>query len=139
MANYLKLGEKAEVFFDPETRTKIVKGQVVEFSSIPKSKRILKALKNGHLEKTTQEEFLKSKPKVDDNVDEGKIEEKSVEFFNAMTKAEIIQWAKDFGFNDDDMAELEGMKKAKMPQFMVDTLPEYEDDTDEDDTDEDDE
>lgn len=60
MAKYVKLGSKASIFYDPTTNTKVLPGQIVEVKGIGKfSKKINAALKGGHLENVSKEDFEK--------------------------------------------------------------------------------
>jgi hypothetical protein len=130
MANYLKLGEKAESFFDPISRLKITKGKVVKLDSIPKTPKVLKALKNGHIEKTTEDDYskmMKIAPAVVEAPPAPTFNRTpDAEFLGTMKKEEIIAWAKTFGFDDDDMASLTELKKSDMIDFVLETYPNYD-------------
>lgn len=55
---YIKLGPKAEIFYDPTTRTKVLKGQVVPLQGKNRfSKKITAALAGQHLVAATKDEF----------------------------------------------------------------------------------
>jgi len=50
-SKFVKLGEKASMFFDPTSALKVVPGQAIELSNgNKKSKRIIRAIKSGHLD-----------------------------------------------------------------------------------------
>lgn len=54
---YLKLGEKASIFFDPTTRLLIRGKEVIALKAIPKSKKLSIALNQGHVVNATEEEY----------------------------------------------------------------------------------
>lgn len=65
---FVKLGPKAEIFFDPNLRFKILKGEVAELpSGSNTSNKINKAIASGHLMVATEKEYseyLAKAPKV---------------------------------------------------------------------------
>jgi hypothetical protein len=54
---YLKLGEKASSFFDPNTQVLIRGNEVVAFERIPQSKKLTVALAQGHVVRATVEDY----------------------------------------------------------------------------------
>lgn len=58
MAKYVTLGSKAEIFYDPTTRLKVLKGQVVKVDNKAKfSKKINAAIAGGHLVNVTKQQY----------------------------------------------------------------------------------
>jgi len=57
MAKYLKLGEKATIFFDPSSQICISNNEVIELEMIPKNKKITTALSQGHLVRSDKTEY----------------------------------------------------------------------------------
>lgn len=58
---YVKLGEKAGMFFDPTSRVKVLPGQVVEVTTPQQqSKKFQKALNGGHIVRVSEEDFKKA-------------------------------------------------------------------------------
>ena len=68
---YLKLGEKASMFFDPGTQVMIRNNEVVAFERIPQSKKLSLAIAQGHVLRATEEDYNLFK--------EGKAPEKVIE------------------------------------------------------------
>lgn len=76
MAKKIKLGKNAQSFYDPTSKLKVLKGQVVEIKNLQnRSKKVQAALRGGHLvytdEKPTMfmenpEPKVETKNKVDD-------------------------------------------------------------------------
>lgn len=56
---YLKLGEKATMFFDPASRIQIRGTEVVALKAVQKTKKVAQALSGGHLAWATEEEYQK--------------------------------------------------------------------------------
>jgi hypothetical protein len=55
---FVKLGEKASVFFDPINRLKVLPNDIVEVSGMAKfSSKINAAIKGGHLEVVSEDEY----------------------------------------------------------------------------------
>jgi len=59
MAQYIKLGQKAESFYDPFSKLSLVGKQVAEFSGkVANSNRVKLGLSGGHLSYASEAEFL---------------------------------------------------------------------------------
>ncbi len=102
---YVQLGEKAGMFYDPTSRVKVLPGQVVEVATFQQhSKKLIKAIKGGHLDKATKEDFDKcensikapkgpvKKAKVEkeeDKFDREKAIEQILTDFDGYTKKEL--------------------------------------------------
>lgn len=73
MAKYVKLGDKALSFYDPNSKLKLTPGVIVKLEKESrKSKRVMKAIGTGHLQYSTEEAFKKqgkSKTGKTQNVD----------------------------------------------------------------------
>lgn len=94
MSKYVKLSKKAENFYDPTTKTKILKGQVIKLDNTNKfSKRIEAALRGGHLEHASEEEFKAA---------------------NVSTEAT----SKDVNTEDIDITDEKALKKLKKPALI---------------------
>jgi hypothetical protein len=73
MAKYVKLGKKAESFYDPYSTLKVVGNQIVELNpKMQTSSRVRAALAGGHLVPVTQSEFNTSKGVVPEETIESK-------------------------------------------------------------------
>lgn len=56
-SKFVKLGEKASIFFDPTSGLKVTSGKAVELSNVHKaSKRVVRGLKSGHLDYADSED-----------------------------------------------------------------------------------
>jgi len=105
MAKFVKLGEKATIFYDPTLSFKVITGEVKELPSNYRfGKRTVKALQGGHLvltdkndtlDKEDEEltaEVLKAYKKADLVAKALELKsEYSEEELNSMTKAELIE------------------------------------------------
>lgn len=103
MAKYVKLGSKASVFHDPTTNIKVLPGQIVEVKGVGKfSKKINAALKGGHLENVSKEEyekFLNGGTVVND------------------TNIYTGNWVEDW--DDFDEKSLKGLKNAQLVELAL--------------------
>lgn len=96
MAKKVKLGEKANSFFDPISRLKVLPGQVIELTKENEaSKKVQVALRQGHLS-ITDESVTETQ-----SSDAPKTKEKTKELFDA-SKVEL---------NDKG---IKGLKKAEL-------------------------
>ena len=107
---YLKLGDKAQSFYDASTKTQVAKGEVIEFTpERQNSKRIQRAVKAGHLDwteapttKTLPKELEVNEPEEIDWYTREELEnmklsqlkkiasENDLEFGGKITKEELI-------------------------------------------------
>lgn len=135
MAKYVRLGAKAESFYDPTTKTKVLKNQVVKLEGMGKfSKKITAALAGGHLVNCSEEDYkdflsdsgAKPEPKNQkDWKEEFDItDEKALE---GLTKAKLIELAKYHETETED-AELNTMNKRELVEEVLSLV----DDEDED-------
>lgn len=113
----IKLGKKANSFFDPTTKLKVLPGQVIELKNIhKKSTRITKALRDGHLQ-YTDEDVNQEAPKssVKEKETENWIEklELTTEALSKLKKAELIEVAKFYESQLED-SELQEYTKAEL-------------------------
>ena len=121
MAKYVKLGQKSTIFHDPTTNIKILPNQVVSLSGKSKmSKKILNALRGGHLENATEEEYekyqvsLEGQPVYDDEGSDDNwiddFEDYSDENLLTLTKSKLIELAI---FHQTDLSEKDLDKMTK--------------------------
>lgn len=144
---YLRLGEKASTFNDSSANLSISNRQVVPMTAIHRmSKRVIKALKTGHLEYTSEKKYNKyltelaaekeAKPTVDSGNDDSDastyqaMDEKVLGKMKNEELTEIITENSDI--TEDD---LDGFVKADLVKVIKDgfVLPEDEDDEDDED------
>lgn len=137
---YVKLGEKASLFFDPTSKTKVTPGTAVELSNTAKmSKRVIKAIKSGHLDyvadneledltvKSLRKDATTKKVEKKDEVDaEVEYTEKSL---MKLKKSALIDLAKE-NFTEYDDEELEGMTKDELTEEILALNEEEEDEED---------
>ncbi len=145
MAKYIKLGEKAEIFFDPTTRTKVLKGQIIKLEDKQKfSKKISAAIGGGHLVYSTKEAYndymedLASKDdtkvfqKEEDNWLEAWVEanELSEKTLKPLKHEKLVELAKHFEseFSDEDLKD---STKAELIEEILDLNSEEEDEEEE--------
>jgi hypothetical protein len=116
-----KLGDKATMFYDPTTKKKIVKGQVIPF--LPqhmKSQSFMDRKSGGHIVQTDDyaTHDLEGKPlKASKGAKEAKDEKEQtpLEKFSALKKDEMLaQLKEDYTFDDEELAELDKMKKEEL-------------------------
>ena len=102
MAKYLKLGEKAGMFFDPTSQVLIRGSEVVKVERLMKTKKLVVALNQGHVINATEEEytnFLNGGPVKPPVVETPEITEAGL---SEMTDAEFKAKVKKFGFVKKD-------------------------------------
>lgn len=151
-SKFVKLGEKASVFFDPTSKLKITPNQAVELSNESRmSKRVIAALKSGHIEyayqgdeddqlqQITQDSLSKGKKdqkvarksKTDDkpkdsdpvNDDEGEDDEWDEKSLMRLKKQELINMAKENG-SEFTEEELEDSNKEELTEEILSLLEE---------------
>lgn len=118
---FVKLGEKASSFACPTTGLKITRpGVIVELlPEHEKSKKVKAAIKGGHLESATEEEF-------DNQNSSGEAQETVTHTLESLTtkevkKDDLVAIAIGFLTEDDDENEksLNGMKKEDLVDFIL--------------------
>lgn len=98
---FVKLGEKASIFFDPTSGLKVVPGQAVELSNVHRqSKRVVRGLKSGHL----------------DNVDSDEMDELEVVYIDAKAEVKKEEENNDT-FDMDQEWDEKSLKKLKVSQL----------------------
>jgi hypothetical protein len=127
---FIKLGEKAESFQCPTTGITVLKGEVVAINLLQStSKKISMALKGGHLEKATEEEydnFISGVKVINKKNDKPTIEE-----IGNMNKAAIRNLI-DTEFPDHGN-NLSPMSKSDLLDLYSDLLSEEEEEEDQED------
>jgi len=112
---YFKLGAKAEMFYDPITKIKITKGIIAAISEkqVMGSKVLQKAIAGGHLESTSEMEYLNKQ------IAEGKklIPKKE----EANEEANEEQPLNNGGLTEEEAAEILDQIKEK----TLEEIPEY--------------
>lgn len=135
MAQYFKLGTKASVFFDPATKLKVVNSQVVKVDNRVKSEKIIKALRNGHLEKATKEEYEAfisgdDSPDIDVNPVDNKNNQSAMKAkFMKMKKGAVVDWVNEYGLDDIDLEKLQAVESESQEVYvdkLLEILEEYE-------------
>ena len=123
---YVKLGEKASMFYDPTTEVKVLPGQAVGVTNREKeSKKFKRAIGAGHLERISKEEAdelnlatveanEKAKAKAENESNEAE-EGRSL---NKMSKAELIEKAVELDLGTEE--ELDGMSKKELRAIISD-------------------
>lgn len=129
---FVKLGEKANSFYDPLTKVKLAKGQTVELpKNFRESRRILRALKTGHLEYSDETENKGSKKETKEVKD---IDLEKVDF----TEKSLMKYKADELRNICTQMEV-GKTEAELAEMtkpeMVEALLELEDEEEEEDED----
>lgn len=112
---FVKLGETASSFSCPSTGISVGVGAVVELTpTIKASKKVIAALKGGHLEYAEESEI----PEDGGESEGGKITE---EFLNSKTKAVLVPMALALLTDEDeeDAEDIEAMKKAELVEFII--------------------
>lgn len=119
---YLKLGEKATMFYDPASRVLIRGTEVVAVKAVQKTKKLAQALSQGHISWATEEdynEFLGTKGKAKEfekpeNRLETKEELTEKDPLYDMEEEEFEAMVKDSGFETKDQkAILKAKDKVK--------------------------
>lgn len=125
-SKHVKLGEKASLFYDPTSDLKVTPGKAVELSAQHKmSKRVVKAIKSGHLDYVDSEELqeldvvsLKKAPAKQEAAKEEEEEELTENKLSKMKKSELVALAKDYetGFTEE---EIKDMKKEEIIDALL--------------------
>jgi hypothetical protein len=132
---FLKLGEKATSFYDPTTRWGIAGNKIVPILPAQlKSPRIKRFISGGGLTYATKEEYKEylaslSKPikKEEEVKEETKKEETKPTDINQMTKAQLYDYIKESGWDQEDIDEgLALTKKEEILNFIQETEANYE-------------
>lgn len=148
MANKIvKLGEKANSFYDPTTGLTLIPNEVKEVpNSFLRSQRARRFLKGGGIAYASKDELiewqeaqkakvkkmnfnqssvdLSNKVKESEKTDEPDTE---VEELKKMTKAALIDYVKGLDWTEDDVEEAKSItKKADLIEFIRETEEEYE-------------
>lgn len=144
MAKYIKLGNKASIFYDPTTKVKVLKGQVVELKNRERfSKKILTAIAGGHLVSTNKEQYndylqdagidqaLEKSTKeitptswIEPWIENNDLDEKNL---MKLKKAELIQLAQYYE-TELTVEELDSYEKKDIVEEILEIIPEEEDD-----------
>lgn len=120
-AVYFKLGPKAQQFVDMITGFHVGKGEVGSFTptrSRPLSKRIHEAVAGGHLQRVSEQEYNEYKGgkavkpnELEQELDSLELSSCTADDLKKMSIKEIITFAKDSGFDEDDIETLNAIKK----------------------------
>lgn len=93
IAKYVKLGDKANFFYDAETGLKVLKGQVVkiDMAKVPTKGKIKDALKGGHLEYADAKEYAGPADEVEEEstVSKADLIEKAIESGSELSKTKL--------------------------------------------------
>jgi hypothetical protein len=111
--NYIKLGEKANFFFEPASGLKVLPGQVIKIDEekAKANSRINKALKSGHLEYADESEY--DPTKIADYLESL---DKVAEGNSELSKDELIEKAIELGASES---------KSKLKKYSVEELKSY--------------
>lgn len=112
---YVKLGELASSFSCPTTGVSITGNSVIELTpTMQSSKKIIAALKGGHLEYADKSEIDEDE---EDNQD-GQITET---FLNSKNKIDLVPMALELLDDEDeeDEEDINKMKKAELIEFII--------------------
>lgn len=116
-AKYVKLGDKANSFYDPISTLKVLPGQMVELTEKAlKSKKVINALRQGHLSYT-------------DSEDEGKLETVKTEQVNDV--ANTTQKPTEVPVTKESLMKL---NKAELVKLALDKKVSYLEDESEEET-----
>ena len=134
MNKYLKLGEKATCFYDPQTRFGISGNQVKEvLPYVLKSPRVKRFITGGGLVVVSKEEYkeylAKTQKTTEKPIEEAVVQkEEKVKLFPDMTKADLYDWIKNkSNWQPEDIEEgLGKTNKAHILEFIEETNEAYE-------------
>lgn len=113
MAKFVKLGEKATMFFDPTINLKVLPNKIVELpKNYRRGKLTAKALRSGHLKETNEK----------DNWDDDDIDFDNIDYSESklmkMKQVELVEVA---AHNESDYTEdeLGDMKKKELVEEIL--------------------
>lgn len=141
---FIKLGPKANSFYDPLTEQKLVPGMVIEYSDkLRKSKKVQDALRGGHLAYAKEEEFNQYRDKLEkdvNNIDVDSPTDAKDESLEIWTEDELSSKNKETligilnnineGLPEDKQLsdnEITAMKKAELVETILELQEEEED------------
>lgn len=121
---YVKLGEKASMFYDPTTEVKVLPGQAVGVTNREKeSKKFKRAIGAGHLERISKEEAeelnsstTKANEKAAADVEADQSEEGRS--LGKMSKSELVEKAMELDLGTEK--ELDDMSKRELKAIISD-------------------
>jgi hypothetical protein len=125
---FLKLGEKASSFYDPTSGVNIRGHEVVKVNAKQmKSKKVIIALRNGHINKTDENAYkiynglLDAPIAAETSTADGDITtDPRYDDLMGMSKKDILDWMVTEGFDDEDVSKAEAIKdKTKRLEFIL--------------------
>jgi len=124
---YLKLGEKASVFHDPTSNTTVKNKEIIEVDAEQlQSKRLIKAIKSGHLDYCEEKDYKKYLKSLD--VDAEDVQDSDSMDYSEKSKKEIKadlntneKLIKNILANNGDLteADLEGYLKDDLIEVIT--------------------
>lgn len=125
MAKYVKLGSKAHSFSDPTTGVKLVPGEVTKLTATQEiSKRIIMAIKGGHLEKVNKDEYeryLSGNTDIDEQDDDAI----TVDSLNKETKEQLVKRIVELS-DEHDESDLKKKNKNQLIDIVMELMEEEE-------------
>lgn len=127
---YLKLGESANSFYDPQTGLSLIPGEIKEI--LPawlQAARVKRFLKGGGLLHSSKEEYNQylnslKKPKVVEESEEDGVDENPLK---GKTLAELKEHVTTLNWSDEDVEAAQEMKKkSQLLTFIEETEAQYE-------------
>lgn len=108
MAKYVKLGKKAECFYDSYVKLKVLKREVIELTKKQEvSPKVRRAIQTGHLEVATKDDY-------NDYIGEVENPKEETEF-DEMTKKELTDYYKQtFEVSEEEVVAFSKKTKEKM-------------------------
>lgn len=145
---FVKLGEKASIFFDPTSRLKVVPGKAYELSvQANASKRVRRALKAGHIEYASKDEDGKlefvalsvkvkkaQEQKQEDKADELDPDEVdySLAALKRLNKPQLVALALEIEGIEEDEDELKDLNKEPLIDLILEMVEDEDEEDDED-------
>ena len=109
-----KLGPKASMFYDPQSKVKVTPNSITEFDG-RMTARLQLALKNGHIVEMDEEDKAELKSKL----------EAGLPIFENMNKGDLLKYyADNFEVSDEEAAEFAKQSKGKMVEVLEDLTDE---------------
>lgn len=113
-----RLGDKASVFYDPQSKVKILPNQIVDFEGRMTS-RLSIALKHGHIVKLDADEAEELQDKLDSGTP----------IFTSMMKGDLLKYYVDnYNVSDEEGADFAKKTKGKMVEILEDLEEDADDD-----------
>lgn len=127
MSKYIKLGKKAEVFYDPYSGVLLAKRDVIKLQGKGlRSDKVRKAINSGHLALSSETEYKKAKGSdvvelnKDVTTEFDEIDETLGGQFDGLEKSELVDFLEEnYEIDDEEVVKFKKLTRAKMVKYLL--------------------